>query len=276
MKRYPEIPRWANAPDLFEGGHLWLQEKIDGLHFRFRLDESGVVRFGDRERVFKPDAIPAHYQHAVRHVRERLDRDALRVAVDSPQSVVFFGEATTRQSIDYDWDRVPSFLGFDVWAGERFLPPDAVEKIFDRLGLAAVNTFQKEVRAADFDPESYEVPTSKWYDGPAEGVVVRNKTGGRATIIHPDFEGGEDTEGALAPPDELAHQLVTRRRMERVAERLADCSRLAVTFDALYERVLEGVTREEPELFTDESDLDGGAFRSEAAAIVQEFLDDRP
>lgn len=276
MKKFPKIPRVANAPaDLLERGHLWIQEKVAGANFRFQLDESGLIRFGDRSRVYAPGDVPGPYRHAVRHVRERLDREALRQAVEDTGSVVFFGEAMHRHAIDYDWDRTPSFLGFDVWSGETFLPPDAVEKVYDRLGLHPVNTFAKEVRATDFDPDSYEIPRSRWYDGPAEGVILRNKTGGRAKLLHPDFAEVEDAVPIEAPADELARKYATRRRMEKLAHKLENREQ-AVTFDGLYEQTIEDIVREEhKQLFHGESDVDMGAFRSEVAKLVRQFVDEK-
>jgi hypothetical protein len=303
MKEFPSIPRVENAPpDLFESGHLWIQEKLDGANFRFRLRESGMLQFGDRSRVYDADEIPEPYQHAVRHVRERLDREALRNSVADVESVVFFGEAMHQHAIDYDWERVPSFLGFDVWdsgagddAEERFLPPDAVEQVYDRLGLQSVNAIQKEVRATDFDPDSYEIPRSDWYDGPAEGVVLRNKTGQRAKLLHPDFREVDDTvpvevpdEGAESTADEaeaptedaetvaelLARKYATRHRVEKIVHKLEDRGR-PVTFDAVYERVVEDVVREEhKQLFHGERSIDVGTFRSEIAAQTRQFLEE--
>ena len=139
MKQFPSIPRLANAPDrLFETGHIWLLEKVDGANVRFQLQESGLIVVGDRSRVYDdPDAIPTPYRHAVRHIRENLDRQALRRAVDDPTEIVFFGEAMHHHTIEYDWQRTPSFLGFDVWSTskQQFYPFDAVERIFERLGL---------------------------------------------------------------------------------------------------------------------------------------------
>ncbi|USZ67874.1 RNA ligase family protein [Halorussus salilacus] len=281
MKQYPEIPRAEEAPDLFEGGHLWLQEKIDGAHLRFQLRESGLLRFGDRTRVFGEE-VPGPYRHAARHVRENLDRAALREAVSEPEGFVFFGEATHAHRIEYDWDRMPSFLGFDVWSArkEAFLPPDAVEKIHRRLGLHPVDTFEKEVRATDFDPGSYEIPTSEWYDGPAAGVVVRNKTGGRAQIPNPavpDADGADpvdtaETDPIDADPDALAEEYATDERFEAVASALRESDR-PVTFDAVYDRVVERIFREEhARLFEDRADLDVRAFKSAVAARTQEYL----
>ena len=78
MKRFPSIPRVANAlAGFFESGHLRILEKGDGANFRLQLRESGLLGFGDRSRVYDdPDAVPQPYQHAVRHVREHLDREA--------------------------------------------------------------------------------------------------------------------------------------------------------------------------------------------------------
>jgi hypothetical protein len=286
MKQFPPVPRAEEAPaDLFDSGHLWIQERIDGLHVRFRLRDSGVLEFGGRERVYgtDTDGIPAPYHHAVRHVRERFDREALRDSAAEPSSVVFFGEAPVRRAIDYDWNRTPSFLGFDVWdsSEDRFLPPDSVERVYDRLGLQSVNTVRKEVRASDFDPDDYEVPDSAWYDGPAAGVVVRNKTGRRATIPNPDFEGADeatpegapDAESVDAPADELAEEYATRQRVEKTVRELEARER-PVTFDAVYERVVEDIVREKHHrLFDEHSSVDASEFRSAVAARVQRFLE---
>ena len=277
MKEYPTIPSVDAAPDeLFAEGHLWILEKVVGGHLRFRLQESGLVRFGDRTRVYDdPDAVPEPYQHAVRHVREHLDRDALRNAVDDVAEVVFFGVATHHDGIDYDWEHLPSFLGVDVWSAgaEAFRPVDAVEGIFEGIGLEPVNVFERERRARDFDPGSYTIPQSAWYDGPAAGVVIRDKRGRRAKLVHP--ESG-DAEGATPVGDsaeELAARYATRERLERLATRLEDDGR-PVTVETLYERVLEDVLRETHGRLGHD-DLETSEFRSEVGARTRAFLDDR-
>ena len=278
MKTYPSIPRIADAPDgLFDAGHLWLLEKIDGAHLRFQLAESGAIRFGGRARVYDdPDAIPEPYGHAVRHVRERLDRDALRSAVEDVESVVFFGEATHRHAIEYDWDRLPSFLGFDVWSETdgRFRPPGAVQGIFERLGLDPVNAIEREVNTRDFDPGSYSVPDSAWYDGPAEGVVVRNKRGGRAKLVHPEFQGAEAPAPADRSAEELAERCATKHRLGRLDDELAGRGE-AVTFESLYDRAITDIAREEHgRLYGGSPSVDPSEFRSAVAARVRAFLDE--
>ncbi|WP_336001784.1 RNA ligase family protein [Halorientalis halophila] len=278
MKQFPSIPRVANAPaELFDSGHLWLLEKVDGANVRFQLRQSGRLRFGDRSRVYDdPDEVPEPYNHAVRHVQRNLDRDALREAVDDVETVVFFGEAMHRHAIDYDWERTPSVLGFDVWSAteERFLQPDAAERIFDRLGLDPVPVIERERNARDFDPDSYTIPQSAFYDGPAEGVVVRNKRGQRAKIVHPDFREVDDTVPVDGSAPELARTFATDRRLRKLAARLEDRDR-TVTFQALYERVLEDIVREEHKrLYHGDASVDRSEFRSEVAARTRAFLDE--
>lgn len=278
MKQFPSIPRIANAPDdLFEGGHLWVLEKVDGANFRFQLRESGLIRFGDRSTVYDdPDAVPEPYQHAVRHIRERFDRDALRRAVDDVADIVFFGEAMHYHTIDYDWERTPSFLGFDVWsaAAGEFRPPGAVARIFEQLGLQPVNAFERELPTRDFDPESYTVPQSAWYDGPAEGVVVRNTRGGRAKLLHPEFREVDGTVPVDASAAELVERYATQRRFEKLVAKFGDRGQ-PVTFEALYERVLEDIVREEhKQLYHGSETVDMVEFRSELAAQTRVFLDE--
>lgn len=278
MKAYPSIPRVENAPDrLLDSGHLWLLENVDGATFRFQLQESGLIRFGDRSRVYDhPDDVPEPYQHAVRHVRENLERDALRSAVDDVEDVVFFGEAMHHHTIEYDWERTPSFLGFDVWSVEAgaFRPPDAVEGIFEGIGLEAVNAVERELRARDFDPDSYTVPDSAWYDGPAEGVVIRNKRGDRAKLLHPEFREVDETVPVDSSAKELATTYATRRRLENVAATLEDGGQ-PVTFETLYERVLEDIVREEhKQLYHSDGTLEMGTFRSAVSALTREFLEE--
>jgi hypothetical protein len=275
MKRYPSIPHLEDTPTIFERGHLWILEKVDGAHLRFQLQDSGVIRFGDRTRVFEtPADVPEPYQHAVHHIQTNLEREALRRAVDDVEDIVFFGEAMHRHTLDYDWERTPSFLGFDVWAAdaESFRAPDAVEGIFERLGLDPVNAVERERHTRDFDPSRYTVPQSAWYDGPAEGVVVRDKRGHRAQIRHPEFREASDSKPFAESPSELAAKYATEQRFDRLAADL-EAENRAVTFDALYDRVLEDIVRQEhPRLYHDTDPVDMRAFRSAVATRLQAFI----
>lgn len=267
MRRYPPVPHLEAVADDLEG-HLWLQEYLDGAHLRVQLRETGAIRFGDRTRTFDPDDVPPAYEHAVSHVRASLDRAALRGAVDDVESVVLFGEAMHRQVVDYDFDRTPSVLGFDVYDAdrERFLPPDAVEHTFERLGLHAVNAIEKEVRAADFRPDRAAIPGSAWRDGPAAGLVVRDKTGTRGVLPNPDLDLEADPEPLEGSAEELAARYASD-------DRLARLSTGSDTFEGLYGRVVESVLREaHARLHHSRTAVDPSDFRSAVAARTRRWL----
>ena len=277
MHPFPPVPHVDDAPaELLESGHLWILEAVAGAPLRFRLLESGLVEFGDADRVYaNPEDLPPQYGHAVRHVRETLDREALRAAVDDIEAVVFFGQATQYRGVDYDWDRMPSFLGTEIWAAdtERFRPPDAVDGIFERLGLDAITPIAQEVRARDFDPETYDVPDSAWYDGPAAGVVIRDKSGHRGRLPNPGVREDEPVAPVDLTAVDLANRYGSHKRLVALRKRLLDADR-PVTVDALLERSLKSAVRElDPRTF--ETGVDRGAFRSELASRIQRFLNDR-
>jgi hypothetical protein len=273
VKSFPPTPAAEDAPELFESGHLWLLEQVTGAPLRIQLQESGLLRFGDRDRAYDDaDALPLSVQHAVRHVREQLDRDALRAAVDDPESVVLFGVAPRYEGIDYDWERLPAFLGVDVRAGSEgaFRPPDAAETIFERLGLQPVNAFERERRARDFDPEPSEIPASNWNDGPAAGVLVRNKRGGRAVLRNPDVDA--EPPPLELPADELAAAYATSARFESVAKTLRERN-WTVTVETLCERVVEEIVREKyARLDAGSGQLDESAFTSAVARRARQYL----
>jgi hypothetical protein len=277
VKQYPAIPRLADAPsDLLEG-HLWLIEKVDGAHLRFQLQEEGYLRFGDRNRVYDPEDVPEPYQHAVRHIREEFDRPALREAVENVEDIVFFGVATHEHTIEYDWDHTPSVLGYDIWdASEgQFRPLASVEQIFESLGLDAVNVFERERPARDFDPDSFTIPDSAYYDGPAAGVVVRNKQGQRGTLVHPQVADADESVEVDTSVEGLARRYATDEYFETVASRLED-KKWDVTVDVFYEHALEDILRRNHRtLFQSRPPVDMEAFKSEVAALVRAYLDER-
>ena len=280
MHPFPPLPdlTGANAPDGLLDGHLWILELIDGAGLRFRMDESGLLRFGGPETAYADDEdVPLALRPAVRHVREAFDREAFRSAAADPAGITFLGVATHRRETDYDWDRLPPFLGTDVHSADAdaFRPPDAVAAIFDGVGLDVVNPVEREVRARDFDPADYAIPASAWRDGPAAGIVVRNKRGGRGTLARTDSDRRSET----APNDDLdvaalAAAHATPDRFERVVaalERRGD----PVTVDALTDRAVESIARETAVTFDDGRGVSLGAFRAAVVDRARAYLDER-
>lgn len=274
MQEFPDLPEVSNAPaELFADGHLWVQELVDGVPLRFRVLDSGLLQVGDADAVYDPGTVPLRLRHAVRHIRETLDREALRNAGESVESVCFFGVAVEPRRVDYDWATTPAFVGTDVWQGEdeRFLPPDAVERIYDHLRLAPVPTVEKEVRARDVDPESYDIPASNWADQPAAGVVFRDKTGHRSVRSNPDSASPDATSTALTPA-ELVADHVTDAWLDELV-RVHDVTLDQVEFDELTRLVVDRLVREHAdELRDDVASVDEGAFRAAAVERIEPYL----
>jgi uncharacterized membrane protein len=235
MHARPPLPSVAEAPEsLLASGHLWLREFVDGAPFRFSMADSGLLAFASGDRAVPADDPPLSLAPAVRAVRSSFDRDAFRDVVVDPAAVTFVGLAPRRQSVAYDWARTPPFLGTDVYdAGrDRFLPVDAADRVYDRLGLSAVNALAKELPVRDFHPDRYAFPVSAWYDGPVAGVVVRNRNGTRGLLRNPAAgtapeAPAEDVPAAvesLAPPERVratADAVGPDADLSRVADRLA-------------------------------------------------------
>ncbi len=265
MHRYPERPRASNAPDgLFDRGHLWLFEAIDGAPLRFQLTDTGAIRFGDATTTFDPEAVPIPYRYAVQEIRGQIDRDALFEAVPALDAVTFFGVAPQRRSIPYEFDRIPGFFGSDIRVTDRgLLPPDITTKIYHELGLTTLEPIEKEVRAVDFDPDRHSVPPSTWYDGPAYGTIARNKTGESAFIPADDAPVSEAEvapDDATATAEAFVSSIAVETRCERATTDLNRAG-TAVSVDSLFDRVIAAIGREYPAQF-DDGAIDQRAFSS--------------
>jgi len=134
-----------------------------------------------------------------------------------------------------------------------------------------VNVFEREIRARDFDPQSYSVPPSKWYDGPAAGVIIWNKKGERAKLLRSDLEESPKQDLTEATPETLAREYVTRRTLDALVDEL-ERTEQAVTFTLLYERALEESARKAHDVLSD-SRVERDEYRSAVASLIREFLD---
>lgn len=283
MRDYPSVPSLDEAPPDHLQGHVWVHEWLDGAAIRFAVADAGYLQLGGRERVF--DEVPPELAYASRFLDRTFDLGGYLETVDDPTRYTFLGVATHHRRVDYDWDALPPVLGTAIWDGdeERWLPPDRVQQVFDRLGPEPATVVERE-RSVDQRPlAGYDLPASAWYDGPAAGVTFVDKRGHRARLVDPDLPDEAptvhvETDDAAA----LAKQFVTDGLVATRAASLGhDGSerRDRPAFDPLFTAVLDRVTRaNHGALFrgvteTGAVDLDWGTFRGAVAERVRRWLD---
>lgn len=238
MRRYPPLRSVEEAPDVLEGGHLWLLEYVTGPVLGFSMDDSGLLTFGLDGEPF--ESTPPSLRQSVNHVRDSIDRDSLRAGVEDVSDFVFYGIATRYEGIDYDWTALSPFLGIDIWAGSegRFVSPDVSERVFDAIGLSPVPAFRKEVPTREFDPQRVDFPHSHWRDGQAAGIIVRNKAGGRAVLENPSTD-------SMSPSSEDASSTIDEAVDRTLRTELGRLNGTVHTIDVgiIEERVFERIAR---------------------------------
>jgi hypothetical protein len=232
VRDFPETEPLSEDTDL--SGHVWVQELFTGEPLCFRVAGSGFVEFGTRGEKFEGD-VPLPFRRAARCVREGIDRSALRGSVEDTESVTFFGTATLYEGLGYDWSDLPAFVGVDVWSDkkEAYLTPDAASSAYGSLGLVPLPAFEKETDAGRADVDRYasgDLPESRFRDGTAAGVLVRDKSGGRGAVRRDvTDEAGERS------PEEVVSRYVTGNRVQKAAKE-------AGTSDERLEKILDRVT----------------------------------
>jgi hypothetical protein len=273
VKPCPGTPALDDA-DL--SGHVWIQELPTGAQFRFQVAPSGLVTFATARQSFDTvAAVPPQFRRAAATITDQLDRETLDAATDDPSDVTFCGIATRNEGVGYDWGTLPPFVGVDVWSGrqDRYLSPDAATGVCERLGVPTLPAIEKERPVAHTDLTRFEapagVPPSAWRDGPAAGVLIRDKAGGRTAVWCVEPGDGPSTS-AQQSAGELAATYATPERIERtVAATSGDGA--SVTVDEVRDRLVADVAREAyAELFADDAFVASlTAFESAVAERVQ-------
>jgi len=158
---------------------IYIEEKVDGGNFRVMLRD-GIITLGTRTQqvgTIHDEGVGKQWNRTFQFLKETLSGAVL------PEAYIFYGEAMVRHSINYDWDRTPPFLGFDVGLvrddeNRDFLPYDEKKRLFEELGLPMVPLIEV-VKAGKIQKiTDDDLPQSAFYDGPVEGLVYKNYSKG--------------------------------------------------------------------------------------------------
>ena len=122
---------------------IFITAKYDGANMRFIFKDEKII-FGSRTQQLTSDTgedtnMSKNFIRCANHIREnilKLPPEHLK----SMEHLIFYGECMVKHSLSYDWDKIPPFLGFDIYdtKDKVFLNYIIITKIFKELGLEIV------------------------------------------------------------------------------------------------------------------------------------------
>lgn len=295
MKSYDSIKRIGHTQnnDILESDDdaLFVQEKLDGANFRFTLqrhiedeyhDDDRNLVFGSRNVVYKNERdVDSNFHHALDWVRERAVIEEVRRLDNLYGPLIFFGEAMHPHTLEYDWDNTPSFIGFDVYSEkfDEFAHPEETEWFYNEIGL----DHTPFVSLKTDNNGDFVIPESKYRDGLAEGIVIKNtETNQFAKVRSEQFKEMHDSAGGTTSekhePEEsviLAHQFATEARIEKMIHKYENRGKKMGMHQMkdLWRDVFDDIISEEYEtIFLENHTINTKNFRSEVASITATVL----
>ena len=91
-------------------------------------------------------------------------------------NLIFFGECMVKHTMSYDWEKIPPFLGFDIYDTKigKYLSYELVEKIYEDLDLNIVPLI-KICKVKDVGEINDKlVPISEYSKDQSEGICFKN------------------------------------------------------------------------------------------------------
>ncbi|MFB9824190.1 hypothetical protein [Halobaculum roseum] len=275
----PVPPRLRSVGSEFlEAGHLWLYEYPDGTPFEARLDANNRLQVafavgehsGQPHRWVDADEVPPVFGFAVRALVSRLDRGAVRRAVDDPTTVTLRCLAVHRRHRGYDWSRAPPVVGVDVTAPGSELLPHELERVFAEFGVPTLPTLDTEVHVRDIDSRGDTPPETRWGEGTAYGVLYRKKGGGLARTVASEYAGDPpEAEPIRSAVDEYAATVASAEVLTSLIGERDSPASVSVVTDAVLDRTLRAEFRR---LTHSETPFDIEDLRSALARRVAAFV----
>lgn len=161
-----------------------IEEKIDGANFRFTV-LNGKLIFGSRTQQLTNDKgeeenISKSFKRCVNFIREKLKDKDLTIM----EKLIFYGECCVKHTMNYDWDKMPPYLGFDIMniydkERMRYLSYNNKKAMFEYMNLDMVPLILKIKAGTITEVDDIWVPISKYAprENPkqqAEGIVFKN------------------------------------------------------------------------------------------------------
>jgi len=154
-------------------GDIIIEEKMDGANFRFMFRDDRII-WGSRSRSIgdSNQDIGGSWRLCVELIKSKVKPRQL----GEFKGLLFFGECMVAHSMAYDWERIPRYLGYDIYdiKGENFLDYATKYAIFQELGLEMVPLVASHDENHKVSQEDLVIPQSEYVDAQAEGIVIKN------------------------------------------------------------------------------------------------------
>jgi hypothetical protein len=188
FKTYPKIFRVGHKENesIFHDDEdiIIIEEKIDGANFRFILNDGKII-FGSHRQQIVSDIgaktnVHKNFIKVIKYIEDTYNINKTFWDTHLNNKYIFYGEATFKHTLEYNWKTIPLFLGFDIYdiINEKFLKNDEKRITFCKMGIVNVPLIieccAKELTLdEDIIPISYYAPITN-INQLAEGVVCKN------------------------------------------------------------------------------------------------------
>ena len=163
-----------------------IEEKMDGGNFRFYIKDSNIF-FGSRTRDLDNDNPNTKaFNRCIEFVKERLQDKDLKLL----EGRIYYGECMISHTMQYDWEKIPPFLGFDIYDIEKKKYLARKEDLFIGMGLPVVPLIDKmDVKSFLIDPLTDDIVPKSVYaspstaaDNPNAGIDIRHSCQNKGTL----------------------------------------------------------------------------------------------
>ncbi len=155
-----------------------IEEKIDGANFRFMIKDGQII-FGSRTQELeegKDHKYEKNFRRSINYLTEKfakMDKEDIKEA----EGLIFYGENCVPHSLEYNWEKIPAFLGFDIYNNkeEKFLDYEPIKWIFEEVFDLTMVPLIKTCKAKEIkEITDKDIPKSYYANSPAEGIVLKN------------------------------------------------------------------------------------------------------
>jgi hypothetical protein len=210
-----------------------VEEKIDGANFRFMITKEGRIIFGSHNGCLGYDdmEIGGNWKRCIEFVKTQLRGSEMLKPLTEYGGLIFYGECCVKHTINYDWGKIPSYLGFDIY---RIYNGDFMNNIEKRMLFAELNLpivpYIKNIKAGEIkELTDNDVPKSQYYEGPSEGIVLKNyKRQIMGKYVREQFREenknvfGKSKKECNDDSERLVATYCTQARMDKIIFKLVD------------------------------------------------------